>query len=121
MSANDSVNMWQAGVSNAITIDESGVTYDGLVWTGTNDWGSGSAFKLGRPPFWTSTTSDTSADLGNYWAPGTAVNNATALPLYGISSVQTMSPVAPIPEPGSFSGWSLLGLAVFHVSRRLKK
>ena len=111
VSATDSVNMWQDGVSNAITIDESGASYDGLVWTGTNKWGSGSAFKLGRPPFYKSTTSDTAADLATYWTAGTAVNNKTnLLPLYGISSVQTMSPVAPIPEPASVITWTLLGV-----------
>ena len=77
------------------------------------------------------TVSSARASRGGYWSDGgtiSSTNRYSRLPDNGsiyfgfrVASVVSADDENVIPEPGSLSVWSLLGLAGFHVIRRFKK
>ena len=102
----------------AINIDESGNTYNGNVWTGT-DWegwrnNGGLGTLGGNPTGVNSAYGKSDVYLNATWAVDALVAQTTELPLYAVSEVLTVI----VPEPATMSLLAFGGIALLRRKRR---
>ena len=113
----DNSDLWDGDILNPISIDETGASFSGTVWTGTSALGGAAGGHLGAPDpililgFAAYGTTDYPADVWpNWWIYSNDAPSDARLPFYAISSPLTVPSAVPIPGAVFLFGGALAGL-----------